>query len=114
VGYIKTLFSRDGKFRKEAYDNFLRMLYTAPRLRYRADQFEEFLKEELLIAKIHERIFKDLPASQPVSPKADRNGQGQEPAEAQKDPVTKRLDHYLSFLQKTAEELKVKVYLPTK
>ncbi len=60
VDRIKTLFSVQGKFRKEAYDNFLRMLYAMPRLRYTVTQFEDFLRDELRVAKMQEQIFKEV------------------------------------------------------
>jgi len=128
VNAIKVLFSVNGTFRKGAYDNFLRMLYVNPRLRYSAPDFEEFLRNELLIAKLHELIFKDIRIDeQTVKEALARKNKA---AKADKEAATdvketeetyrrrllleKRMSAYASYLKALAEELKIKVYLLTK
>lgn len=128
VGSIKALFSVNGTFRKGAYDNFLKMLYSNPRIRYSTQEFEEFLRNELLIAKLHELIFKDIRvdeqevkealARESKETKADKKAAADsketEETYHRKLLIEKRMRAYASYLQALAEELKIKVYLPAK
>lgn len=63
IEHIKKLFSINNKYNKRAYDNFIRVIYNTPRLRYTADAFEEFLRKELLVEKLRSRVFGSLTAT---------------------------------------------------
>jgi|GEM_PF-2822487 len=63
IEHIKKIFSLNNRFNKRAYDNFLRVIYTTPRLRYSVDGFEEFLRKELLIDKLRDRVFGTITAT---------------------------------------------------